>query len=138
MLFHGVAVRPGKPTLAARAGSKLLIGLPGHPTSCLLNMHWLVLPVLRRLARLPGPGWTEREVRLAGPVAPPTAGFATVVPLRVRGDRAWSTFRGSSLLSSLRETAGFTILPPGRGPRPAGSLVRACLLDPPLGPPTTR
>ncbi len=137
VLFRGIAVRPGKPTLAASVGRKLLIGLPGHPTSCLLNMHWLVLPALRRLARVPGSGWTERSVRLLGPVPAPTPGFATVVPLRLRGDRAFSTFRGSSLLSSLRGSGGFVVLPPG-GRRPgSGARRRVCVLDPPLGPPTT-
>jgi molybdenum cofactor synthesis domain-containing protein len=137
MLFHGIAVRPGKPTLAAEARGKLLVGLPGHPTSCLLNMHWLVLPVLRRLARLPGPGWSERRVRLATAAAAPSGGLATVVPLRLDGPTASSTFRGSSLLSSLRGTSAFTILPPGRSAR-AGATVRAWVLEPPLGPPTTR
>ncbi|HKV89980.1 MAG TPA: molybdopterin molybdotransferase MoeA, partial [Thermoplasmata archaeon] len=42
MLFHGIAVRPGKPTLAVRAGPTLVIGMPGHPTSCLANGLWLV------------------------------------------------------------------------------------------------
>jgi len=135
LLFHGVAVRPGKPTLAARAGSKLLIGLPGHPTSCLLNMHWLVLPVLRRLARLPGPGWTVRSVRLGSPGASGTPGLATVVPLRVRGVSATPTFRGSSSISSLRSADAFAVLSPGRGVVRAGTRLRACVLDPPLGPP---
>lgn len=135
MLFQGVAVRPGKPTLAARVGPKLLVGLPGHPTSCLLNMHWMVMPVLRRLARLPGPGWSVRALRLAGPVTAATPGFATVVPLRVRGDRAVPTFRGSSSITSLRGADAFVLLPPGRPRLRAGARLDACVLDPPLGPP---
>jgi len=133
-LFHGIAVRPGKPTLATRSGRKLLVGLPGHPTSCLLNMHWLVLPVLRRLARLPGPGWTVRTARFAGPAAEAVAGFSTVVPLRVRGDRVAPTFRGSSAIRSLRAAEAFSILPPGRAVVRSGSRLRVFVLDPPLGP----
>jgi molybdenum cofactor synthesis domain-containing protein len=134
LLFHGIAVRPGKPTLAARAGGKVLLGLPGHPTSCLLNMHWLVMPALRRLARLPGPGWTRRTARLAGSAGPPTPGFATVVPLRVRGDRVTSTFRGSSTISSLGGAEAFAILSPGHAPVRPGSCLSVFVLDPPLGP----
>lgn len=134
MLFRGIAVRPGKPTLAARAGRKLLLGLPGHPTSCLLNMHWLVMPVLRQLARLPGPGWTVGTARLEGPALAATPGLATVVPLRVAGDRVASTFRGSSAITSLRNAEAFAILPPGRDEVRPGTRLRAYVLDSPLGP----
>lgn len=134
-LFHGIAVRPGKPTLAARAGRKLLVGLPGHPTSCLLNMHWLMLPVLRRLARLSGPGWTIGSARLTGPAVAPTPGFATVVPLHSRGDRATPTFHGSSAISSLRDADAFAFLPPGTPRAGPGRRLRVYLLDPPLGRP---
>jgi molybdenum cofactor synthesis domain-containing protein len=33
ILFHGIDIRPGKPTLFARAGGKPVIGMPGFPTS---------------------------------------------------------------------------------------------------------
>jgi molybdopterin molybdotransferase len=33
ILFHGIAVRPGKPTLVARIGDKAVIGMPGNPVS---------------------------------------------------------------------------------------------------------
>ncbi len=135
LLFHGVAVRPGKPTLAADADGTLVLGLPGHPASCLLNMHWLVLPVLRKLARLPGPGWSQRTVRLRGPVSATTPGLATVVPLRLRDGDAWSTFRGSAATRSLTTADAFSILPAGRARLASGTRIRACVLDPPLGSP---
>ncbi len=69
--FHGVAIRPGKPTLAVRAGRVAVVGMPGHPTSCLSNGFWLILPVLRRLARIPGDAWTTENVRLGGDVESP-------------------------------------------------------------------
>jgi len=134
LLFHGIAVRPGKPTLAATARGKLLVGLPGHPTSCLLNLHWLVLPVLRTLARLPGPGWTPGTARLAGPPIVATPGMATVVPLRLKNGRVRSTFRGSSAHRSLRAADAFTIVPPGGRVIRAGDPLKVFVLDPPLGP----
>lgn len=135
LLFHGIAVRPGKPTLAARCGRTLVIGLPGHPTSCLANMIWLVLPALRRLARRPGPGWTEEWATLGAPALAPTPGLATVVPLEYRAGRVYSTFRGSSAIQSLRGATAFAVLPPGRRAARAGERIRVCRLDPPLGPP---
>jgi molybdopterin molybdotransferase len=53
VLFHGIAVKPGKPTVFGRIGGKPVLGMPGYPTSCLSNAYMLLVPILRRLARLP-------------------------------------------------------------------------------------
>lgn len=46
LLFHGIAVKPGKPTLAARIGKKIVIGLPGHPVSALMMFFIICRPAL--------------------------------------------------------------------------------------------
>jgi molybdopterin molybdotransferase len=51
-LFHGVAMRPGKPVLAARRGATLIVGLPGNPVSALVGLVVLVAPALRRMRGL--------------------------------------------------------------------------------------
>jgi len=53
MIFHGIAVRPGKPTAFARVGTTPFFGMPGNPTSCLSNAYVLLVPFLRAIARLP-------------------------------------------------------------------------------------
>ncbi len=134
LLFHGVAVRAGKPTLAARVGDRLVVGLPGHPTSCLANMYWLILPVLRKIGRRPGPGWHEGWATLGSDAVAPSPGLATIVPLRFEGGRAYSTFRGSSIITSLSGATAYAMLPPGRLTVRAGQRIRVYHLDPPLGP----
>ena len=52
LLVHGVAIRPGKPTLLASVGGKAVWGLPGHVASAMVVFHTLVRPVLRRVAGL--------------------------------------------------------------------------------------
>lgn len=42
LVFHGLALKPGKPTLVSRCGSKLLFGMPGHPLSCAVVFNTLV------------------------------------------------------------------------------------------------
>jgi molybdopterin molybdotransferase len=139
LLFHGIAVRAGKPTLAAVRDSKLVIGMPGHPTSCLVNMYWLVLPVLRKLGHRPGPGWTEGRAILGSDAVAPTPGLSTVVPLEFHDGKAFSTYRGSSVITSLAGATAYAMLPPGRRKVPAGSAIRVYHLDPPLGtPPSAR
>src|SRR6266545_2791263 len=53
VVFHGVAVKPGKPTAFGRIGTTPVLGMPGYPTSCLSNGYILLVPLLRRIARLP-------------------------------------------------------------------------------------
>ena len=49
--FHGVAMKPGKPTLYATLGSnRHVFGLPGNPLSALTAFHEFALPALLRLA----------------------------------------------------------------------------------------
>ncbi|MCI4336046.1 MAG: molybdopterin molybdotransferase MoeA [Thermoplasmata archaeon] len=133
LLFHGIAVRPGKPTLAVRVGQKLVIGMPGHPTSCLANGFWLLLPVLRRLAHLPGPGWIDGRVRLRRAIAAPSPGFAQVVPVQVDGGWASPTFRDSSAITSLAGVNAFALRPPGSPALGRGMPLEIRWLPPPLG-----
>lgn len=49
LLLHGVAVSPGKPTILAKVGAKLIWGLPGHPVSAMVIFMILVTPALRRM-----------------------------------------------------------------------------------------
>jgi molybdopterin molybdotransferase len=46
ILFHGVSIRPGKPTMLARCGVKPFWGLPGHVTSAMVVFMVLVRPLL--------------------------------------------------------------------------------------------
>ena len=51
--FHGIATRPGKPTAFGHVGTVPVFAMPGNPTSCLTNAYVLLVPFLRRVARLP-------------------------------------------------------------------------------------
>ena len=53
ILFHKVAIRPGKPILFARLpGDTLLFGLPGNPIAVAVGMRFFVVPALRQLQGL--------------------------------------------------------------------------------------
>jgi molybdopterin molybdotransferase len=49
VLFHGIMVRPGRPTIAAQLGDTLLLGVPGVPAAALVIFEVFVRPTLRRL-----------------------------------------------------------------------------------------
>lgn len=52
ILVHGVAVKPGKPTIIAVLDGKPLFGLPGYPASALTIFEIFVSPILREMAGL--------------------------------------------------------------------------------------
>ena len=49
LLFHGIAVKPGKPTIFGKDENKPMIGLPGHPVAAYFITKLFVLPLLARL-----------------------------------------------------------------------------------------
>ncbi len=52
LLVHGIAIRPGKPTILARVGEKALWGLPGQVTSAIIVFSVIVRPFIDHLAGL--------------------------------------------------------------------------------------
>lgn len=55
LLVHGVATRPGKPSILGSVAGKPVIGLPGYPVSAYLALEWFVRPLLYRYWGLPEP-----------------------------------------------------------------------------------
>jgi molybdopterin molybdotransferase len=49
MVFHGISVSPGKPTIFAEAAGKPVFGLPGYPVSALVIFDLFAAPLIRRL-----------------------------------------------------------------------------------------
>jgi len=47
VLQHGLAVKPGKPTILGVCDNKPVIGLPGNPVSALLVARQIVTPIVK-------------------------------------------------------------------------------------------
>ena len=112
MVFHGIAVRPGKPTAFATIGRQAtpFFGMPGNPTSCLSNAYILLVPFLRALARLPphSPALIRAPLgrRIASAVN--RHQFYTV---RLRDGVAIPAFKGSGDITSLSQADGYIEIP---------------------------
>lgn len=135
VLFHGIAVRPGKPTIAAERRGQLVVGMPGHPTSALSNSFWLLSPLLRHLGHLPGPGWMEGSCRLAKGGDHPSRDLAQVLPLRVVSGWGHPVYHGSHAVTGLRGVNAFAIVPPGGRRLRRGQRLAVRLLPEPIGAP---
>lgn len=64
ILFHGISIKPGKPTIGAVVEGKPVFGLPGHPVSAMVVFSLLVEPLLR-VGRYPA---DEQEYLMDFPV----------------------------------------------------------------------
>ncbi len=83
ILFHGVALQPGKPMLAARHAEGLVFGLPGNPNSVMATFSLFVRPALRRMLGHDDGFWRfASEGELAGP-APGAKGRDRFLPARL-------------------------------------------------------
>jgi molybdopterin molybdotransferase len=122
VLFHGIAVKPGKPTAFGRIGTQLVFGMPGYPTSCLTNAYVLLVPVLRRMARLPAQSIRVERMPLAARVnsTPNRHQFYTV---RVEHGRAQPAFKASGDITSMSQADGYIEIDADTTVVEAGTLV---------------
>jgi molybdopterin molybdotransferase len=108
---HGIALRPGKPTLLADCGGVPVIGLPGNPRSALVVFRLVGMPVVRLVGGvtdpLPEPGVRARLER----DVPSAAGRLDVVQVAVRDGVATPLFGASALLSILTAADGYVVVP---------------------------
>ena len=128
VLFHGIAVKPGKPTAFARlgSGSTLVLGMPGNPTSCLSNAYVLMIPLLRALARLQPDRPTIVRAPLSQRVTSPRDRLQ-FLPVRLENGRAEPTFKGSGEITSLSRADGYITIPLGEDAVEAGTAVDVTL-----------
>jgi molybdenum cofactor synthesis domain-containing protein len=127
MIFHGIAVRPGKPTAFAMIGGVPFFGMPGNPTSCLSNAYILLVPFLRATARLPV--LAPRTVRLPlGRRIASQAGRHQFYTVRVLDGVAMPAFKGSGDITSLSRADGYIEIAADRSVVEEGVLVDVTLL----------
>jgi molybdenum cofactor synthesis domain-containing protein len=110
VLFHGIAVKPGKPTLFGLIRGKPVFGMPGYPTSCLSNAYMLLIPPLRRIARLPE--WAPRILRLPlGQRVVSTTGRHQFYTVRIVDGQAMPAFKASGDITSMSQADGYIEIP---------------------------
>ena len=108
--FHGVKLKPGKPTAFAVIKGKAVLGMPGYPTSCLINAYLLLAPALRKMARLPAGNKAEVAARL-GESIKGAAGRVMFLPVRLEGNKVYSVFKDSGAITSVARADGYVVVP---------------------------
>lgn len=128
IIFHNVAIKPGKPTLFAKSGRCAIFGLPGNPVSVFMIFHILVRPYLYR--------WMGIELRDTVLTLPWATAFkrkdeerTEFRPVILREGTVCSiSYTGSSHLSALAEAQGIAEIPRGKRMMEKGELVNVRLL----------
>jgi molybdopterin molybdotransferase len=117
IVFHGISVRPGKPTILARQGRKPILGMPGVPVSALVIFDVFVAPLLRRLAGevVSDPWPLRRQARMSRKI-PSIPGREDYVRVRLcdKDGATWAEplLGGSAALATVLRADGLVVVPP--------------------------
>lgn len=109
LLVHGVAAKPGKPTLVGAIDEKPVFGLPGNPAAAFFMFQVLVKPLLETMM-----GGTTSEVRLVLPIAravPSNHGREDLLPVKIKAGQAHPVIGKSGLITTLANTDGYIRIP---------------------------
>lgn len=117
VIIHGLRLKPGKPTVIAAAGEKLLIGLPGFPLSAMMVFQTIVRPIVQRL--LGASRSFEAAVKARVPFRIEAGrGKRELIPVQlvegVSGLTAYPLLMGSGSTSALALADGYVDVDEGR------------------------
>jgi molybdopterin molybdotransferase len=110
IVFHGIALKPGKPTAFGIVEGKPFFGMPGYPTSCLSNAYMLLVPALRRVAHLP-PHHAHTVTAPLGQRIVSTTGRHQFYSVRVVDGVAQPAFKASGDITSMSQADGYIEIP---------------------------
>lgn len=111
LLFRGIALRPGKPTLAGIVNGKPVLALPGFPTACVAAIHVLLKPAMEKM--LSASLGVAIKVKLSGKVAS-KVGFTSFVRVKIDFETMTAlpiATSGSGILSSVTAADGYILIP---------------------------
>lgn len=111
VIVHGLAQKPGKPTLVSVIDKKPIFGLPGYPVSALMVFDQLVAPYLREMAGVSEPERKNVQAELSRKVLS-AEGRRELIPVRVSRESndevmAHPILEGSGAITSLARADGY-------------------------------
>lgn len=109
VLFHGLAIKPGKPTLMADCDGKYIMGLPGHPLSCAVVYRFVVRKILDKMY-----GRQGDDIQIEGIMGVnyhKAKGREEYLPIKLEEGVIYPLYAKSSAISVLSKADGFIRLP---------------------------
>jgi len=133
VLYHGIAMKPGKPAILGCRGATPILGVPGYPVSGIIVIEQLLKPLVDHWLKGPAKPAQYAKATLTRPVV---SGLKYQEFVRVRmgfvGDRLMASplSRGSGVVSSFMKADGILEVPQGLEGYEAGAEVEVRLLCP--------
>jgi len=127
LLVHGVAAKPGKPTILGVIENKPVFGLPGNPVAAYFMFHMLVRPLLFSMQ---GAQSEDRKINL--PLARAVSsnhGREEFVPVAIQAGSAQPIASKSGLITTLSSAHGFIRIPRDCEGLPQGEMVEVILFE---------
>jgi len=112
IFVHGIAVKPGKPTIVGKIEDKPVFGLPGNPVAAFFMFHNLVRPLLFSMSNSKAEQLTVTAF-LTRAVSS-NHGREEVILIRLEGDQATPVPSKSGLISTVSKANGFFLIPRDR------------------------
>ncbi len=108
LLFHGLAMKPGKPTILGKCGEKAVFGLPGHPAAAFFVTQRVVVPFINQIT---GNTMKPKSAKYKlGTDIPSNHGREEVVAVKINDGRIYPVFGKSGLVTLLSESDGYIII----------------------------
>lgn len=115
VLFHGIAIKPGKPTILANISGKPCFGLPGHPLAAYYIFHLFVSPLVSSMAGITKDKVSDTKNATLSLSVPCNHGREECVGIKLveKDDKtvAEPVYAKSGLISNLSESDGFIRIP---------------------------
>ncbi len=117
ILFHGIAIKPGKPTILAKSSEKTIWGLPGHPVSSMITTLFFVEPFLKRLEGNTGKAELKRTIKARlGVNVPSVHGRLDFIRVKLNKDKtgnlvAEPIYGKSAMISTMTDADGLIAIP---------------------------
>lgn len=131
VLYHGIAIKPGKPAILGCMGAKPILGVPGYPVSGIIVIEELLKPLVEQWLKVTD---QPRQYVRAVLTRPVVSGLKYQEFVRVRlgyvGSRLMASplSRGSGVVSSFMKADGILEVEQGVEGYEAGSEVTVRLL----------
>jgi molybdopterin molybdotransferase len=118
VLFHGVSLKPGKPTIGGVVNGIPIFGLPGHPAAVSVCFGLFIMPVLEILSGLAGTGFEKNKRTIMAKVtknvsSSPGREEHVGVKLEEKNGEIWASplLGKSGLITTLTQADGTAVIP---------------------------
>ena len=132
VIVHGLAFKPGKPTLIAKAKDTVVLGLPGHPVSALMVMDTIGRSILDAVWDTKIAKHHRISGRLSGPVKPATGRDSCQMVRVKKGINGYEVIPlggKSGMISWIGHSDGYMVAEHKEGVLPKGHRVTVYLWD---------